>query len=90
MPVCTKDPVVDIGHGVRIEKRYLDGRLDGVAYWHPQPSGVGECSGYVSVKPAWADGWDLVQLEPLTLSPSLLCRACGHHGFIRDGKWVPA
>lgn len=27
--------------------------------------------------------------EHLTLSPSILC-PCGDHGFIRDGKWVPA
>lgn len=26
----------------------------------------------------------------LTLSPSLLCGTCGDHGFVRDGKWVPA
>lgn len=35
------------------------------------------------------DLWQLVSLEPLTLSPSLLC-VCGDHGFIRDGQWVPA
>lgn len=34
--------------------------------------------------------WTVEQWEPLTLWPSLLCRACGHHGFIRDGRWVPA
>lgn len=28
------------------------------------------------------------QENPLTLSPSLLMRCCGMHGFIRDGKWV--
>lgn len=35
--------------------------------------------------------WELVSLEPLTLSPSLLCRApgCTDHGFIREGRWVP-
>ena len=33
--------------------------------------------------------WDLVSWEPLTVSPSLLC-GCGAHGFIRDGKWIPA
>lgn len=32
----------------------------------------------------------VVLADPLTLEPSLACRACGHHGFIRDGKWVPA
>lgn len=33
--------------------------------------------------------WTVEQWEPLTLSPSLLC-ACGDHGFIREGRWVPA
>lgn len=34
--------------------------------------------------------WTVESWEPLTLSPSLLCRACGDHGFIRAGKWVKA
>jgi hypothetical protein len=34
--------------------------------------------------------WQVVNLEPLTLSPSLLCQLCGDHGFIRDGRWVAA
>jgi hypothetical protein len=33
--------------------------------------------------------WTIERLDPLTLSPSLLC-VCGDHGFIRDGRWVPA
>lgn len=33
--------------------------------------------------------WQLESIEPLTISPSLLC-PCGHHGFIRQGRWVPA
>jgi len=33
--------------------------------------------------------WTLESLEPLTVSPSLLC-SCGDHGFIRGGRWVPA
>lgn len=28
--------------------------------------------------------------EGLTLSPSILCHQCGHHGWIRDGRWVDA
>lgn len=40
----------------------------------------------------WPDGtfWQVQQWAPLTLTPSLLCRICGDHGFITDGKWVPA
>lgn len=34
--------------------------------------------------------YPLVGGEPLTLSPSLLCKTCGDHGFIRGGKWVAA
>lgn len=34
--------------------------------------------------------WTLVSLDPLHVEPSLLCRACGSHGFIRDGGWVGA
>lgn len=37
-----------------------------------------------------ADGrWQVESWEPLTVSPSLLC-ACGDHGFVRSGAWVPA
>jgi hypothetical protein len=45
--------------------------------------------------------WDVLSWDPLTVSPSLLCRAynepgdrqsgtCDDHGFIRDGLWVLA
>lgn len=34
--------------------------------------------------------WQVESYEPLTLSPSLLCRTCGRHGHIRGGVWVPA
>lgn len=33
--------------------------------------------------------WDVSSWDPLTLSPSLLCH-CGDHGFIQQGRWVPA
>ena len=34
--------------------------------------------------------WEVQSWEPLTVSPSLLFRICGDHGFIREGKWIPA
>jgi hypothetical protein len=85
--ICTQSEWQDIGHGVSVQIRYIDGVTDGVAYKHA-PCG----DDYVPVKGRWggAEAWDLVQLEPLTLAPSLLCRRCGHHGFIQNGKWVPA
>lgn len=28
--------------------------------------------------------------QSLTVAPSLACRTCPSHGFIRDGRWIPA
>lgn len=37
--------------------------------------------------PTWGfDG----NLESPTFAPSILCRLCGDHGFIRQGEWVTA
>jgi hypothetical protein len=37
------------------------------------------------------EGWTVQSWEPLTLTPSIRRRTeCGCHGFITDGKWVPA
>lgn len=64
---------------------------------HPiVPISSGYCEGAITldgpvqreVRPAGAL-WQVESWEPLTLSPSLLC-ACGDHGFIRAGRWVPA
>lgn len=59
---------------------------------------TGMCEGWITFEgSAWAaefdnriPTWKVECWEPLTLSPSLLCRGCGDHGFIRAGKWVRA
>lgn len=33
-------------------------------------------------------GWRVEQVDPLTVSPSILCGSCGTHGFWRDGRWI--
>jgi hypothetical protein len=57
------------------------------------------CQGFIAIEgAAWADefksnpipAWKVESWEPLTLSPSVLCRTCGDHGFIRGGRWVKA
>lgn len=89
---------VDIGDEHSMELRHFEGELSGLNYWHPGKDGK-PCMGFITFAGrAWArrfdgqqiEAWDVVQESPLTLSPSLLCRACGDHGFIRDGKWVRA
>lgn len=89
----------EIGHGHRIQITQPD-REQGVRHFvdeHPRPDGAGQCSGSGRIlDPGQArpnDGrayWTLESADPLTLSPSLLCRTCGDHGWVRDGLWVPA
>lgn len=88
----------DLGHGHRM--RFAIDRERGIRSFideHPRPDGAGQCSGsgrmlYAGqVRPAdGAPYWTVVSDEPLTLTPSLLCPACGDHGWVKDGRWVPA
>jgi hypothetical protein len=81
------------------------GNRIGVHYSHPMPNPPvpgRRCVGSIifdtdqaraAVPEHFGNGravWQLHSLEPLDVSPSLLCRTCGHHGFIRQGAWVPA
>lgn len=40
--------------------------------------------------PLGPNGWTVESVDPLTISPSILCGSCGLHGLWRDGRWVPA
>lgn len=86
----------DIGEGVSISPaRCTD--ADGVCLYliKHEHRGIGECiaaaiplarSCRAGNKEPW---WSVENEDPLTLSPSIAC-PCGLHGFIRDGRWVPA
>ncbi len=62
---------------------------------HTKPDGVTPCMGGIipDTAPEHLIGgrptWHVESLEPLTLSPSILCK-CGDHGFIRNGQWIKA
>lgn len=86
----------DLGHDVKImfEVRTEGGPRVGLIESHRTPDGR-ECSGSVTFDVPEAEGlpgprWTVESWEPLTLSPSILCRGCGWHGWIRNGRWEPA
>jgi len=66
----------------------------GINEWHVNQKTDNLCGGWVPFDveseyiPRHAARWAVASYEPLTLSPSLLCMNCQHHGFIRDGRWV--
>lgn len=67
-----------------------DGRICGGSVMFAMPYGAPAVPRAEGVRPQWL----VEQLEPLTISPSVLCApelgGCGHHGFIRQGAWTTA
>jgi hypothetical protein len=68
----------------------------GAIVQHKMPDGKW-CSGYVRFDIAalahlepGRPKWTVHSMEPLTLSPSIECRACKDHGYIRNGRWERA
>lgn len=91
--------VLDLGDNHTLTfASYLEDAHAGASIMHLKPDGS-PCDSFIAFADrSWAKEfspgsiatWVVEQEEPLTLSPSLLCRACGDHGFIREGKWVRA
>lgn len=91
----------DLGSGHTAEFFVTSGDADtvhGITIWHPlHPEctlpacrDIGRCGGTVFFAPHAPPGrpqWEVVTLDPLTLTPSVLAH-CGDHGWITDGRWV--
>lgn len=98
MTETTKDNEIDLGDGHRIVFSEYEGEIAGGNVKHPPVEGKCSGDGWISFEGrAWARGfngklpsWTVESENPLTLSPSILCRACGDHGHIRNGKWERA
>lgn len=89
---------IDLGDDHLLKFSVYQGERAGATVWHLKPDG-NKCAGWIAFEgTAWARAfhsnpiatWQVEQAEPLTLSPSLLCRSCGDHGFVRQGRWVRA
>jgi len=68
---------------------------DGCHVWwyHDCTSYLGENGAPIPVRahtrlPIGPAHWVLQQVEPLTVTPSILCGRCQTHGFITNGAWV--
>jgi hypothetical protein len=67
------------------------GTLGGFHFAHERAEGGPRCEGGVRVRgdSAWGMTGTL-EGGDLTLTPSILCRNDGFHGFVTNGQWVPA
>lgn len=57
---------------------------DGDGLWHD-----GRCRSWHTIDLTSGERHRLETADPLTIVGSLICRTCGAHGFIREGRWVP-
>lgn len=70
-------------------------KIVGIIEYHRTPTGEA-CGGFVNFeKESDRPCWEVEAFDPLTISPSVLCKggygSCtGDHGFIKGGKWVAA
>lgn len=94
---------IDLGHNTFYSRiRDKHGNWVGIHEWHDcganqQTDDSGLTPGFVAFNTPEAlavttghTNWMVENWDPLTLSPSLACHNCPHHGWIRDGVWVPA
>lgn len=92
------DDRIDLGGGVQIVyEPWGEIGKAGVAVFHTNPTTGAGCVGAImfdlpGVRETFPDkdAWQVESWDPLTVSPSLLCGACGNHGWIRSGAWVSA
>lgn len=92
--------MIDLGEGFTLMPfvQRDGGPIVGYVETHPRPDNGEPCAGSIYIEHAERpDGhpdhprWRLTEgtpEAPLTLEPSILCRSCGNHGWIRGGKWV--
>jgi len=94
--VLDADEVIDLGGGRSLQPvTDSAGTVCGFIFRHPgcAPQKPGDPpGGWVGIQPyeKTRPSWKVDQATPLSLSPSIHCRACDDHGFVRNGQWVPA
>lgn len=86
------DGWIDLGHGVSV-RPYTQGGIDGHAGLlerHPCTTSKDHIGMLPFNRGQRHDAWTVLSSDPWTLDGSVQCHTCGLHGWIRDGKWVPA
>lgn len=94
----SEGPRIELGDGVSATLRICEctdpacdhSKPCGMTFEHTTPSGVACEAGSWIRFGVGEHAWSLECVDPLTISPSLLCTRCGRHGFVRFGKWIPA
>jgi hypothetical protein len=100
-PMPTPPPLNPLVHAGKLDLGYghifeavlgSDEQLIGWLHTHPDARSLEGmlCQSFCAVRPLNGTPiHQVVSVDPLTLMPSLLCRTCGAHGHVTNGKWEP-
>jgi hypothetical protein len=80
----------DLGHGHSFTPVVdMNDQLIGWVHLHRSPRGT-ECKSFRAVREGQGGPiYQIVQAKPLSLAPAIECSACGVHGRVTDGRWLP-
>jgi hypothetical protein len=86
------DGAIPLGHDTFYTRAYRDDQWVAIHEWHKCSDEFGYGAGFIAFTGRMESpvSWEVVSEDPLTLAPSVACRTCGHHGWIRNGAWEPA
>jgi hypothetical protein len=84
---------IDLGHGHTLEpvvQPAIGEGVIGLIVGHNKPTGEHCHKSWIPLnKHGTTSGWDAMDEDPWTLTPSLACTICSDHGWITDNRWVP-
>ena len=80
------DRAIDVGGGVRLLVTDAPNWPECEVMVEHTCKDIGQGERLV-IAPGLSPGHRITQLDPVTITPSLLCPDCGLHGFITDGTW---
>jgi hypothetical protein len=86
------DPEFSLGQGHLFKPVHdSDDRFVGWIHTHPDARNTDVlCQSFCAVRAGFnVDVHQVLAADPLSLSPSLKCRACGSHGHVTNGRWEP-
>lgn len=70
--------------------------LTGMVIWHKRPDNGETCGVLIhfmrplqtSEKELDYPIWEVSMMKPLSIHPSIICKVCKDHGFIKEGRWL--
>jgi hypothetical protein len=88
---ATPDVWIDESHGLRFHTHQGQTGPTGCLFVHRDKRDPALwCMGGFDWASPDGPNWTLVSMQPFHVEPSIHCLTCDEHGFIRDGKWIPA